>query len=86
MQRELAEETIIETPYKSRCVGLINDDKTDVGKDHMGVVHVFHVEQPNVLAREDDISEAGFDTVANNMQDLAAFETWSQICLKALFA
>ncbi len=85
MQRELEEETIIETPYQDRCIGLINDDETDVGKVHLGVVHVFQVENPQVRAREDDIRDAGFDSVTNIMKELTAYETWSQICLKALF-
>src|SRR5436190_14232302 len=31
MRRELEEEVIIDTPYRSRLAGLINDDQTDVG-------------------------------------------------------
>ena len=31
MRRELEEEVAIDTPYTARCVGLINDDETEVG-------------------------------------------------------
>lgn len=85
MQRELEEETIIETPYTSSCAGMINDDETDVGRVHLGVVHLFDVEAPQVRAREDEIMESGFDLIDNIKQDLQAYETWSQICLNALF-
>ena len=85
MQRELDEETIIETTYDNRCVGMINDDETEVGKVHLGVVHIFDVAEPNVKARETEIIEAGFDSVENILADIDAYETWSQICLKALF-
>ena len=85
MQRELDEETIIETPYQSACVGMINDDETEVGKVHLGVVHIFDVEKPLVKAREDDISHAGFESLGNIHTDLKSYETWSQICFSALF-
>lgn len=85
MQRELDEEVLIETPYTSRCVGLINDDLTEVGKVHLGVVHRFDVERPDVRPREDDLLECGFRPVEELLADLSGFETWSEICLRALF-
>ena len=85
MQRELDEETIIETPYEAKCVGMINDDETEVGKVHLGVVHIFDVEKPLVKAREDDISDAGFDSLDSIHSDIKSYETWSQICFSALF-
>ncbi|MGW8257908.1 MAG: phosphoesterase, partial [Thermoguttaceae bacterium] len=85
MGRELDEEVAIETPYNEKCVGLINDDQTEVGRVHLGVVHVFDVERPAVRARETEILESGFRPVSEILQDLDGFETWSQICLKALF-
>ena len=86
MQRELAEEVEISTPYTERCVGLINDDLTEVGRVHLGVVHLVEVESPAITARETDIVDAGFAPVQELLQDLASFETWSQISLQALFA
>ncbi len=85
MRRELDEEVVIETPYTSRCVGLINDDLTEVGRVHLGVVHRFEVERAAVRPREEDIVEAGFRPVDEILADLSGFETWSEICLRALF-
>jgi predicted NUDIX family phosphoesterase len=85
MRRELEEEVSIETPYRERCVGLINDDETEVGKVHLGVVHIFDVEQPKVYSRETDILSTGFQPVSELLDDLSGFETWSSICLEALF-
>jgi predicted NUDIX family phosphoesterase len=85
MRRELEEEVIIDTPYVSRCVGLINDDQTEVGQVHLGVVHMFDVERPAVRPREADIIECGFRPVEEILADMAGFESWSQICMKALF-
>jgi predicted NUDIX family phosphoesterase len=86
MRRELEEEVAIGTPYKSQLAGLINDDESEVGRVHLGVVHVFDVEHPAVQPRENEIIEAGFRPVSELLADLAKLETWSQICLKALFA
>lgn len=86
MRRELEEEVYIETLYRDRCVGLINDDETEVGKVHLGVVHLFDVEEPRVRSRETDILEAGFRPVEELLADLDGFESWSRICLQALFA
>ncbi len=86
MRRELDEEVIVDSPIVSeRCVGLINDDETPVGQVHLGVVHVVELEQPAVRPRENEIIEAGFRPVDALLGDLDRFETWSQICLRALF-
>ena len=85
MRRELAEEVEILTPYTAKCVGLINDDQTEVGSVHLGVVHVFSVEKPAVRPRESDLLESGFRPLAEILPHLDAFETWSQICIRALF-
>jgi predicted NUDIX family phosphoesterase len=86
MRRELDEEVVVETPYTDRLVGLINDDESEVGRVHLGVVHVFDVRRPAVRPREAEIIESGFRPVDEILRDPSAFETWSQICLEALFA
>lgn len=86
MNRELAEEVIIETTYKARCVGLINDDETEVGKVHLGVVHIFDVASSDVRPRESEIVDAGFEDVDQLLADTDGFESWSTICLESLFA
>ena len=85
MNRELEEEVIIDTPFKETCVGMINDDENEVGKVHLGVVHLIKVEQPLVKAREVEIEGAGFQPVAEILTEIDKYETWSQICLRALF-
>ncbi len=65
MRRELDEEVVIDTPFTERCVGLINDDQTPVGQVHLGVVHLFDVEQPNVQPREAKFSTPAFDRSPN---------------------
>jgi hypothetical protein len=52
----------------------------------LGVVHLLDVDQPAVEPRETEIIDAGFRPASDLVFDIARFETWSQICLKALFA
>jgi predicted NUDIX family phosphoesterase len=85
MRRELEEEVVINTPYSEKIVGLINDDETRVGQVHLGVVHLCDVERPDVLPREADILEAGFRPIDDILSRLEAFESWSQIVVRALF-
>ena len=85
MNRELNEEVIIETNYTEHCVGLINDDKSEVGRVHLGIVHCFDLEEPKMRANEPDIIESGFVEVGELLADLSGFESWSAICLQSLF-
>jgi len=85
LERELQEEVNIETPYIESCVGLINDDETEVGKVHLGIVHLMDVERPDVFPKEAVIAEAGFLGLDELARDFDRMESWSQICLRALF-
>jgi predicted NUDIX family phosphoesterase len=85
MRRELAEEVRIDTPYRAHLAGLINDDLTEVGKVHLGVVHLFDVEHLDVYPREEEMIDAGFRPVGELLRDREQFETWSKICLEVLF-
>jgi len=85
MRRELEEEVSIETSYEQNVVGLINDDETEVGRVHLGVIHLFDVEQPLVKPREDDINDAGFEPVNRLKHQVDHMESWSRFCLEALF-
>jgi predicted NUDIX family phosphoesterase len=85
MRRELEEEVIINTPYTENIVGLINDDETPVGQVHLGVVHLCDVERPDIQPREADILDARFRPIDDILARLDAFESWSQIVVRALF-
>lgn len=84
MRRELDEEIRIETGYREERLGLINDDLTEVGKVHLGVVHLFTLDEPNVQPNELDIAETGFSKLSDLLAQRDEFETWSQICLDML--
>jgi predicted NUDIX family phosphoesterase len=83
MCRELAEEVELPGDYEERCVGLINDDRTPVGRVHLGVVHVLELRSPEVRSREAALVAGGFAPVAVLREEREAFETWSQFLLDA---
>lgn len=85
MKREIEEEVFLDSAWTQTCAGLINDDESDVGKVHLGIVHVFELESAKVTPREKSMIEAGFSSPEQLVANLDEFETWSQFCLKSLF-
>ena len=84
MRREIQEEVFLDSPFTETCIGLINDDLTEVGRVHLGIVHLFELEAPKVLPREESILESGFAQLSQLVSERDQFETWSQICLDHL--
>lgn len=84
MFREVAEEVHLESAYREHCIGLINDDATPVGQVHLGVVHVFELEEPKVRRKEQVLTRAGFAPLAELCEQREEFETWSQFLLDHL--
>lgn len=84
LQREIAEELRINSPYQQRAVALLNDDSTEVGKVHIGVVHVFECETDDIACGEAAITDLAFlekEVLRTNHEFL---ETWSQICMNSI--
>ena len=84
VEREVNEEIKFDTPFEDQIVGLLNDDSTDVGRVHLGVVHVFKLKEPKVQKREAMITGLTFLTKDELMSRRASLETWSQICVDSL--
>ena len=85
MKREISEEVHLNVGYSVKCIGMINDDSNEVGKVHLGIVHLFELEEAKVSPREESIQETEFTSPVELMKDWESFETWSQICLEHLF-
>src|SRR6188474_600725 len=64
VEREVNEEVEIGTPFEDRIVALLNDDTTEVGRVHLGIVHVFRLAQQKVEKREAMITNLAFLTKA----------------------
>ena len=78
--REIKEEIEVGTKFKDRIVGLINDDSNSVGQVHIGIVHHWSLEAQRVKAREQEIAQLKFQSVAGLTNLKEKMETWSQIC------
>jgi predicted NUDIX family phosphoesterase len=83
-RRELEEEVSIPPGSTDRIVALLNDDSNEVGKVHLGVVHVLRASSDAVTKRESKITEAGFKTPSELAAMRDRLETWSQLCLDGL--
>src|ERR1700730_5653882 len=84
VEREVNEEIKIDTPFEDQIVALLNDDSTDVGRVHLGIVHIFKLKEPKVQKREAMITGLTFLTKDELMSRRASLETWSQICVDSL--
>jgi predicted NUDIX family phosphoesterase len=84
VEREVNEEIKIDTQFEDRIVALLNDDTTEVGRVHLGIVHVFRLAQQNVEKREAMITNLAFLTKAELLNRRESLETWSQICVDSL--
>ncbi len=85
MRREIDEEIEIQGEYTQELIGILNDDITEVGKVHLGIVHLFNVDNPKVFPKEASMIQTRFSSPAELLEQFDQFETWSQICLEALF-
>ena len=69
---------------------LVNDDTTDVGQVHLGLLYMLDIKEEkqdarlNISSPDDNISDIRWSKPA--ALDPALFETWSQIVLKHVFS
>jgi predicted NUDIX family phosphoesterase len=84
VEREVNEEIKIDSPFEDRIVALLNDDTTDVGRVHLGIVHVFKLAEPKIEKREAMITGLTFLQREELLGRRETMESWSQICLDSL--
>ena len=84
VQREVGEELRLETGYTNHLVALLNDDSSEVGQVHLGVVHVFRLESAEVQKGEAMITELQFLNRAQLQARKENLENWSQYCVGEL--
>jgi len=83
MRREIMEEVAVDEMNES-MVAVINDDSTEVGQVHFGVVHIMHVANENVVGHRSGIVSPEFVPIAEAVKDLSGYESWSRLCLENL--
>lgn len=81
VEREIAEELRLGGGFSDRVVGLINDDSTEVGAVHLGVVHLVELESKEVQPGEAAITQLEFVEPGALLATRENLETWSQIVL-----
>src|SRR5438105_11981173 len=84
VEREVNEEIKIDTRFDDRIVALLNDDATEVGRVHLGIVHVFKLTEPKVEKREAMITVLTFLPKNELLARRETMETWSQIWVDSL--
>jgi predicted NUDIX family phosphoesterase len=84
VEREVNEEIKIDSPFEDRIVALLNEDTTEVGSVHLGIVHVFKLAEPKIEKREAMITGLTFLRKEELLARCETMETWSQICLDSL--
>lgn len=84
VRREVEEEVDVACNFTDRIVGLINDDSTEVGRVHLGVVHLWDLETESVTKREQMMTQLAFMTRDELQAERETLETWSQLCLDHL--
>lgn len=84
VEREVAEEVSVDAPHTDRAVALLNDDSTEVGRVHLGIVHYWTLDRPRVGKREQMITRMSFMSPAELQDVRDSLETWSRLCLDNL--
>jgi predicted NUDIX family phosphoesterase len=84
VEREVAEEVSVETSHTDRVVALLNDESNEVGSVHLGIVHHWILDAPNVSRREQMITQMAFMSPVELHEVRDTLETWSGLCLTRL--
>jgi len=84
VDREVAEEVAVETSHTNHIVALLNDESNEVGSVHLGIVHYWALDAPNVNKREQMITQMAFMTSAELQGIKDTLETWSGLCVDHL--
>jgi predicted NUDIX family phosphoesterase len=86
VKREVCEELAIQDEFDAKPAGLINDDSTEVGRVHFGVVHVLFRTPEKVRKNEQVITQVEFIAIEELKKRREQMESWSQLCLDHLDA
>ncbi len=84
LRREWHEELVAGFEPEPRYVGLLNDDTSDVGAVHLGVVFEADAAGRSVAVRETDKLSGSFESMERLQAVEPLMETWSQLVLAHL--
>lgn len=81
--RELREEVQIADPVEIKHLGYINDDQSEVGQVHLGIVYEAWLTNPAIRTNEAALSRGEWKP-RSTLQDGSPYETWSQFLIEKL--
>ncbi|MBW8039591.1 MAG: hypothetical protein FVQ85_06285 [Planctomycetes bacterium] len=84
VEREVAEEVALEAGHTDHIVALLNDESNEVGSVHLGIVHYWILDKPEVSRREQMMTQMAFKTIDEMRELRDTMETWSGLCLDGL--
>ncbi|HLY13704.1 MAG TPA: NUDIX domain-containing protein [Candidatus Limnocylindrales bacterium] len=84
LRREWREEVVADFEPQPRMVGLLNDDSTEVGRVHLGVVFEADAAGRPVAVRETTKLRGAFATSAEVRAVADRLETWSKLVFERL--
>jgi predicted NUDIX family phosphoesterase len=79
LRKELEEEVAVDSRFALQFVGILNDETTEVGRVHLGAVHLLEPEAPHVTVRETEKMSGRWVAVGELAALRERMETWSQI-------
>ncbi len=86
--RELSEEVELGGKAVPKVLGYINDDATEVGSVHFGIVNIFETDSKAVKPKDDEIDNGGMRSIEELEKICASpefkVEEWSKISLEPL--
>ena len=82
--RELKEEVGIDPSINIKLLGFINDDSNEVGKVHLGIVHLYQLETSDLESKELNLTDCKFSTISKIKEEEESFETWSRLLIPFL--
>lgn len=84
LNRELREEIYLGRPYSYHFLGFINDDSTEVGKYHLGLVFLVSCSSAEVSVREINKLTGNLVPLADLNKYESGLESWSALLLPDL--
>ena len=82
--RELKEEVGIDPSNNIKLLGFINDDSNEVGKVHLGIVHLYQLETSDLESKELNLTDCKFSIISKIKEEEESFETWSRLLIPFL--
>lgn len=86
LHKELDEEVEIEGDYDLTFAGILNDEATEVGRVHLGIVYMLDAPSRNVRVLETEKLSGEWHALRDLAAMREAMETWSQIVFDELLS